>query len=168
MSEAERIRVYLKQILGIKDAYTDIIPCTVKSVTGNTCDVTPIDGSPNVLGVRLSSESDNTNFLPIPSVGSVVIVGMIDNEMGVVIMFGKLDSIKIHGDQYGGLTKTQELKTQLDKTNQVLQAVVNSLTGWTPVANDGGASLKAYASTQLAGKTIGDYSNIENTSVKHG
>ncbi len=98
----------------------------------------------------------------------MVIIAPIDDFEYVVVMFSQLDSIKMLNGSYGGLTKTQELKTQLDKTNAVLQAVVDSLKNWTVVANDGGAALKAFFNIQLGIKVVGDYSQIENDKITHG
>jgi hypothetical protein len=69
---------------------------------------------------------------------------------------------------FGGLTKTLELKTQIEKSNEVLQIIMQTLTTWTPVSSDGGAALKAAVISALAGKAVGDFSQIENTAITHG
>lgn len=167
------IRSLLLQLLG--DDFTEIygVPCTVipdsvdESGDYPVCDCQPITGDAILLGVRLQADTGN-GLLMIPADGSVVIVQPINNSTGVVTMFSQVERIKFLDGSYGGLTKTQELKTQLDKTNAVVTAIVNSLTGWTPVTSDGGAALKAYFAGQIAGKTVGNYANIENDKITHG
>jgi hypothetical protein len=83
-------------------------------------------------------------------------------------MYSAVDSIKMLDGSYGGLVKAPELKIQLDKTNEVVNAIVNALTTWTPVANDGGAALKTAATATIGTKVVGDYSNIENEDITHG
>jgi hypothetical protein len=143
--------------------------CKVLSVDAGaaTCVCEPIDDSADIEDVRLQP-SPASGILTIPVVGSMVIVQMRNDVEGFVAMFSEVDSIRFRDGSFGGITKTQELKTQLDKTNQVLQAIANTLTTWTVAANDGGAALKAAAIAALAGKVVGDYSGIENGNITHG
>jgi hypothetical protein len=152
---------------------------TVKSVEldTNTCVVTPFNSRfvSDIPGVLLQADvSDGVEF--IPTIDSTVMVMWSLQNSPYVAMYSELeninmscnDVIKLQDGSFGGLTKTQELKTQLDKTNAVLQAVVDSLSSWTPVPSDGGAALKAFFVAAVAGKTKGDYSDIENEKVTHG
>lgn len=141
--------------------------CTVDEVSGSTCKVTTLETEIELFGVRLQTEASNGMLLK-PAVGSVVVVAPIADFEFVVIMYSAIDEITLLDGSFGGLTKTQELKTQLDKTNEIVTIIHNVLTTWAPVANDGGAALKAAAISALTGKTEGDFSNIENGSIKHG
>lgn len=162
------IRDIILQIVSSKFKNSFAILCTIDAVNNdNTADCLPIDGGTKILNCRIQSDMQNGLVLK-PTVGSIVAVQMYDDFTGVIVCFSKLDSIQMLDGSFGGLTKTQELKTQLDKTNNVLQAVVDSLKNWTPVPNDGGAALKAYFTTQLGVKVKGDYSAIENNSITHG
>ncbi len=78
------------------------------------------------------------------------------------------DSIMWKGGNFGGLCKTLELQTQINKLNAQLQAVISSLQNWTVAPTDGGAALKAFFATQILGKAAGDFSNIENQKIIHG
>jgi hypothetical protein len=133
----------------------------------NTANCDPIDGGTQILNCRIQADLQNGLFLK-PTVGSIVAVQMYDDFTGVIVCFSQLDSIQMLDGTFGGITKTQELKTQLDKTNDVLQAIVDSLKNWTVTPNDGGAALKAYFITQLGTKVKGDYTDIENAAVTHG
>lgn len=155
---------YLKDVVSI-------LVCDVDSVDkdNRTCDCTPVggDASTKVPSVQLCAENDD-GFIVFPKVGSTVIVGLSTRNTAFVIMYSGVDSVQFMDGSLGGLTKTLELQLQLNKLNAQLQAVVTSLTSWTPVANDGGAALKAYFATQISGKLPGDFSQIENTLIKQG
>jgi len=148
-----------------KTAYARL--CTVVEVYADkTADVDPIDGGARILVKIMAGET--TGMYMKPKVGSVVCVSMTSDFNGVIVGFSELDEIVMLDGSYGGLTKTPTLKAELDKTNEVVQALVDSLTGWTVVASDGGAALKAFATAQLSGKAIGDFNDIESDKVTHG
>lgn len=81
-------------------------------------------------------------------------------------------TVTFDGDGFGGLCKTQELKSQLDILSGRLDSVVDGIKNATITPEDGGASLKSgiEASIQeyelLHGKE--DFSQIESEKVKHG
>lgn len=144
------------------------IPATVIAVNGHTCDVDPINGGATIFDCKITAGDGTTGILINPKIGSVVIVTMLSKNNAYVALYDEIDSIQFRDGSFGGLAKTQELKTQLDKTNEVVNALVNALTTFTPVSGDGGAALKTFATSALAGKSVGDYANIENTNIKHG
>lgn len=149
-----------------------IEPATVKSVdTDKLSCVVELANETEIPDVRLKAAIDNVKdgIVQIPKVNSTVLVGMIGNKISTrfIVMVSEVEETLINGGENGGLINIQTLIEQLNKTNEVVNAIKDSLTGWTPVANDGGAALKTYASTQLAGKTTGDFSSMEDTKVKH-
>lgn len=152
-----------------KDEYGVI--CTVKGgsidLVNLTCVCSPITGETDIPGVRLQAQTGN-GIVVIPVELSVVVVQPLNEITGYVALFSQVDSIAYFDGSFGGWVKATELKTQMDKTNAVVQAIVDSLTGWTPVPNDGGAALKTYFPTKLGTKVVGDFSNIENPKVTHG
>lgn len=78
-------------------------------------------------------------------------------------------TISLNGDSYGGLCKTQELKSQLDKATARIDGIIDALKNSATGSQDGGATYKTnitLALAQLVDKE--DYSNIESDSVKHG
>jgi hypothetical protein len=169
-----------------------VYPGVVDSVDESkfTCDVKPADGGPLFYDVRLKTNinSDNNGMICIPEVGSDVFISAIGNNRnwafvslyskikkylivcsnGVKIEITENGELHLNGDSLGGLIKINELKAELNKTNDVLLAIVQALSTWTVVPNDGGAALKVMANTLLTGKSVGNYSNIENVKVKHG
>lgn len=164
-----------------------IIFCVVTAINEDekTCDCTPItsDGVSEIPGVQLNAEQ-NDGLTLFPEIGSTVIVGLSVRNTAFILATSDLFKylltinltqisvtdglIQLNDGSYGGFTKTRELKTQLDKLNDQLQAVISSLTNWTPIPNDGGAALKTYFATQIFGKTEADFNDIENTIITHG
>lgn len=143
--------------------------CKVVSVddTARTCKVLTVDTEVEILGVRLQVEVSNGVYYK-PSVGSAVVVSPIADFEFVVVMFSALDKIVYLDGSYEGIVKVGELQTQLNKTNEVLQAVVDSLSGWTAVANDGAAALKIHFTSALGAKVVGNYNNLANDKIHHG
>ena len=162
---------------------------TAVNVDNYTCDVESADGGAIFHDVRLkaSVDSDDNGIVTIPEVNSYVLVSTIGNnqDYAYVSIFSKVKSylikcsngvkieikddgeVHLNGDGLGGLVKVAELKTQLDKNTQLLEAIQNVFSSWTPVPNDGGAALKA-VSTSFTSLPVADLSNIENEKVKHG
>lgn len=162
------IREAIQQIA--KEGFTGDAKCRVAKVTavdGYTCTVETLDTETSITDVRLQTSDANGVYLK-PAVESFVIIAPISDFEYVVVMYSAIDELKFLDGSYGGLTKTQELKTQLDKTNEVLQAVVDSLKNWVVAPNDGGAALKTFFTTTLGAKVVGNFSNIENDKITHG
>lgn len=79
------------------------------------------------------------------------------------------DVFSFNGGSLGGLTKTQELKTQLDKTTQLLQQLITVLSG-APIPEPGNgapSALQTSLAAAIAGLSLGDFSNIENEKITH-
>lgn len=143
------------------------------------CDV-EVTG-PDMIDVRMRAviDSEAQGVLVIPTVGSYVLVGLINNKKQSAFICGYskvekvrvlCDEIELAGDQYGGLIKIEELKTELNKNNQLLQSILSILNG-TPITEPGNGSpsaLQVALKGAVAGKSVGNFGNIENTKVKHG
>lgn len=147
-------------------------PATVVSVdTNNLTCVVELADETEIADVRLKAGIDDVKdgLVQIPVVGSAVLVGCIGNKVSVrcVIMFSQVSEILINGGEKGGLINIQTLITELNKTNAVVNAIKDSLLNWTPVPNDGGSALQVYANTQLAGKSTGEFDEMEDVKVKH-
>lgn len=165
----------------------EIINATIISVdkAARTCSVQPITGksTTQIDDVGLMPEKNDGEF-KIPSVGSTVGVAMSVQVDPYIISWSDLDewlmvigtttidmiggSIKLGDGSYGGLAKTIVLQAQINKLNAQLQAVITALSSWPPVNGDGGAALKAFFTSQIAGKLPGDFSDIINEDITHG
>lgn len=75
----------------------------------------------------------------------------------------------LNGDNFGSLLKIQETVNRINVLEDDLNTIKGVFAGWTPTPNDGGAALKAAASTwagqQITKTTVSD---LENNKVKHG
>lgn len=151
-------------------------------------DVEPVGEMAEVLDVRLRAalEASDLGMIMVPKVGSTVLISAINNDWNsafvslateldkILVKVGNstaeitADEIKLNGGSLGGLVKAKELKAQLDKTNAVVSALMQTLLTWVPVPSDGGAALKTAMQTALTGKTVGSFTNIENSKITHG
>lgn len=120
-----------------------------------------------------------------PKVDSLALVGSIHNgEACFMISCEEFDEIEfidssgfkvslkdglllLNGDQFGGIVNAKELKAQVDKNTEILKQMQTVFNTWSPVPNDGGASLKAMVSSFVSLPRT-DLGNIQNTKIKHG
>jgi hypothetical protein len=134
-----------------------------------TCDCRPLNGDADVFAVRLQSDLSLTGGICIfPKVDSNVIIGFLHKTQAFVMLYSEIDQIIINGGQLGGLVKIQDLVTRINTIENDVNALKQVLTTWVPVASDGGAALKA-AATSWAGSTLQNttVSQIEDTKVTH-
>lgn len=78
-------------------------------------------------------------------------------------------AVELFGKNYGGLIKIEELKTQLQKNNEILTALLSAVE--VPVNEPGNGAPSVFQTAlkaALTGKAVGDFSGIENEKVKHG
>jgi hypothetical protein len=120
-----------------------------------------------------------------PKVGSLALVGAIHNgEACFMISCEEIEAFElieqsgfkcdlndglllINGEAFGGIVNAKELKIQVDKNTLILQNIQNVFNSWTPVPNDGGATLKALV-TSFTALQRANLGNIENPKIKHG
>lgn len=77
------------------------------------------------------------------------------------------DVWEFNGGTLGGLTKTQELKTQLDKSNTLIESLLAVING-TEIPEPGNGSpsaLQIALSAAITGQSLGEYSDIENEKI---
>ncbi len=95
-------------------------------------------------------------------------------EVGTLIVIGYVDFNPAHPyiqgiwGEFSGLTKLEDLFTELDKNVAVLNSLVTVLNG-SPITEPGNGSpsaLQAALAGSLAGKSIGDFTKVEKTVVK--
>ena len=79
-------------------------------------------------------------------------------------------AVELYGKNYGGVIKVEELKTQLEKNNQILSALLNVIKGASiPEPGNGSPSaLQAVLAAALASSQVGDFSQIASDKVFHG
>lgn len=144
---------------------------------------------PPLYDVRLNavSEPSENTLTVFPKQGSRVLVAVVENistdtyvltaddpesieiKLGNSTFIVTADLIEINGGDNGGLTITPTLVSNLEKNNAILEAILNILTG-APINEPGNgnpSALQAALSTAVAGKEIGDFTEIENDKVTH-
>lgn len=175
--KAEEIAKALKDLIG--DQSQNLIPVTVKSVeTDNyTCTV-EFEGI-ELSDVRLTAvvDSDSKSVIA-PAVNSDVLIAFVGSSEtdAVIVAYSKIEEITINANQItinngdnGGLIKIEELKTQISKNNQILQSIMSIISG-APIPESGNGAPSAFQSVLsavIAGKSVANLSNIENTKIKH-
>jgi hypothetical protein len=181
MSDA-KIREAVRKLAGtqLKDEVY-YIPCVVNTVdlSTRTCDCTPIggDSGTDIPGVLLMAEVED-GWLYQPTEGSTVIVSYSKRSAPYISLFSSIDNafivvagvVQFDDGSYGGMTKTLELQLQLNKTNNLLNAILDILNG-TPIPEPGNgdpSALQAALRAAISGQELGDYSQIENQKITHG
>jgi hypothetical protein len=128
------------------------------------------------LDVRLRPVIDGTEGITlIPKEDTwALAVRLEDGEDWYALAFGEVDKVTVkceqvvfNGGTKGGLVNWPDAKVQLDKTNDVVSALLTAISSWTPVPSDGGAAFKTALTTALAGKAVGVFTGLEDTKVKH-
>lgn len=169
-----------------------VLTGTVKAVDmqKHTCDVTPDDGGPTLYDVRLKvrQSADDKGAFSVPKVGSPVTVAIIGGNVNNLVVLAVEDikehiircdgdaevrvkpngMVTLNGEQYGGLVKVQELRSELAKVNLFLTTLRTAIQSAPVVANDGGASFKAAVAAAIASLQLPNYNGIESNKTKHG
>ena len=135
----------------------------------NTCDVEPLDGDAELLDVRLTATEENqTGFLVYPEIDSSVIVTFIDKDTAFVSMCTEVEEILINGGSNGGLIKINTLISELNKNNLILDAIKNTVSTPIPEAGNGSpSSLGTALNSALLSLNTGDFSDMEDETIKH-
>lgn len=180
----------IKQLAGTFGAdEVYLLPCTVDSVDLSTrsCNCTPVGGNATteLPDVKLMADVDD-GVLIEPAIGSLVLVMLSKRTAAMVIMYSEIagitmiagdmglkltaNGIVMNGGGYGGLIKINELKTQLEKNNSLLSALIDTLSG-APIAEPGNgapSALQQALAVAIQGKALANFKDIENTNITHG
>ncbi len=140
--------------------------------TTMTVDVEPIGQSP-INEVRLKAAIDEVTdgIVEFPKVDSSVLIGLIGNDENeaVLLKCSEVDKVVFFGGENGGLINIQTLIEELDKTNEMVGAITQILSGSpiTEAGNGAPSALQLALSTAIAGKNLGDFTTMEDTKVTH-
>lgn len=162
----EQIIEGLQRLLRVSE--TSFIAMVTDNSKEFTVDVKDMNGTiyPEVRKVGTIGKK---GIVPTPSNGSYVIVSRISNSDDLFVsMYSEIDTLILMGGENGGLCITPTLIQELNKTNQLLTAIVGVING-TPLTQPGGSPsvLQTALKSAISGKTIGDYSNVENKKIRH-
>ena len=170
MADNNSIKEAIRELVKTDDVLYSVL-CTVKSVdtTNNICDCEPIDGSADLLEVRLMAQND-TGFLIIPKVNSVVVVTMINKYTGYVAMFSEVEKIYLNGDNYDGLVKIGDLVDKLNNLENKVNSIIKTYNTHThPYVNVSTPATTSPSTSLVTGTlTPTQQTELENTTVVHG
>lgn len=122
-------------------------------------------GNVNMCGILIKDESDDN----VKTTITINEEGAISVETASDVSVKSDTKIMFDGDSFGGLCKTQELKSQLDILTGRLDSVVNGIKNASVTPEDGGATFKAGIVASISAYTQKeDFSNIESDKVFHG
>lgn len=150
---------------------------TDSSGTPAFCTVTPISENATTDLENVALQADiSDGEIKVPVIGSTVIVGYSIRNTPFLAFVSDIDAYYYWGDtwqlgdgSYGGWVRGDVLTQQLNTIQNSLNTLMKLISTWTPVPNDGGASLKTLLST-WATQTISltSQSQISNSKATHG
>jgi hypothetical protein len=121
------IKELLLQLLQGEEIYSKV--CKVDAVNGMTCNVTPIDGDAPVNDVRIVADINSQNkWVPIPKVGSFVVVSFLTKDIGYVSMVSEVSEL-----YYKNGTTVMQVNDKFlfqhgsDTLKQVIQLIIESV-----------------------------------------
>lgn len=122
-------------------------------------------GNINMCGILIKDESDDN----VKTTITINEEGAVSVETAGTVSVKSDETISFDGDKFGGLCKTQELQTQLNKATARIDGIIDALENSATGSEDGGATYKANITAVLETLTDKeDYSNIESDKVFHG
>lgn len=169
MDRYKELHEQLAQLVG-RARQTYLYQGIVTEVGELTCSVA-VDGLsiPDVR-LRASTQVDGAELLLRPAVGSVVIIGSLTGDLDqlVLLQVDRAEEILINGGKLGGLIKVKELTDHLNTIERDVNSLKQAFSTWTPISNDGGASLKgSLASWASKPISLSKRSDYEDDKVKH-
>lgn len=173
MDSYAKLRELLRGVCGTGGKETAVLfQAAVVSVEGDTCTVDI--GGLQLSDVRLKSVADGKTdgvMLLVPSVGSTVLVGSLTGDYRdlAVLSIERFDRLVAGGEGFGGMVKAPELVKRLNALEKEVNNLRSAVSGWKPVAQDGGAALLGALSGWLSGNLPETkQADIENTKIMHG
>lgn len=167
---------FVKSSLTVNDS----LVCTVKSYDSatKTCYCVPIADYADIQQVRINPDFNKKGLIIFPKVDSIVLVSFLSDSSAYISMFSEIDEMRLGGDQYGGIAKTNPIAQSLNALENRVNLVASDLlaiataaaaTTTTPVT---GASLAGFINAAIANiatpLNITMLSTITNDVVKHG
>ena len=177
MSKERECARSLRAIVGKEPFQTYV--AKVVSVEGAKCTVLRVFDEMEIKEVRLNcGTTENEGVVIVPKKDSHVLITSIDGLYWFVSQYSAIDKITVdteseiifNGGDNDGLVKIKELTKKLNIIEKDINNLKNALSGWIPVAQDGGAALKTALSTSAwIGNQlhITEQSEMEDTKITH-
>lgn len=191
--EGEGINEFVKTLGGMGKQHVKVqvsyATCTAVDWDKKTMTATGVIDDLPWYGVRLGLGSCYRK----PAINAMCLIGMIENQDAAAFLIdasvveevaftatklnASLEELNIdvtqtvfNGGNNGGLIKIEELKNELAKYTQLLQAilsVINVLPGINEPGNGAPSAFQAALKTAVTGKQLPTFTTIENTTIKH-
>ena len=152
-----------------QEVYSQVCNVTAVDLNARTLDAEPLNGDPEIYGVRLQATPSITGgIVIIPTVNSSIVVTWLSKTKAYVALCSEIDEIIINAGNNGGLINISPLVGKINAIENDLNTVKSTFSAWVPVPQDGGAALKASIST-WAGQTFTptQAADIEDEKIKH-
>lgn len=158
----------IKKLAATNDEIYSVI-CKVVKVDGETAELAPLSGDANILGVKLIAGTSKTPILITPEADSIVIATFLSKDTAFISLYSEIETIKLRGDQYGGLIKIEELVKKINALEKQVNDLYTALVGIVvPLAPSGVFPLApSFANIQPIAPTT-QKSDLENEKVLHG
>jgi hypothetical protein len=163
----DALKGFTERNSGVKDS----ILCKVitNNFTEKNCYCEAQDGTADIVAVKYQPNASVDGYVIIPKENSYVIVSYTNTYTPYISMFSEVEEIHLAGVAYGGLAKTNDVKTKLNNLENKVNALITAMSTWVVVPNDGGLALKtAAAGFYGSSLTLTTQSDISSTKVKHG
>lgn len=165
---AEEIREKLKSMCAgpIQAFWAQVVSVDLAE---NSCVLTPEDESPELDGVMLKADLEETDgIVEVPAKNSRVICMLLNNDpdTAFVVKTTKVDKVLLFGGKQKGMVLHDELKAVLDGQNQILTALKTVAS--TPVTEPGNGSPSAFQAAlnaAIATLTVPLTTGLENQKV---
>lgn len=173
MTISEAIRKISKQ-----EVFESIIGKVVSIDNASmTCEVDPIDDQPNLVDVRFSAmENPTSGIIPVPVMGSAVIVSQTATGQQYISLFSEIDTFQITSNQFtfndganGGLINISDLVTKMNNLENKINDVITALKTHTHAGVQTGVGVSGTSPSfssinNLINTTVSD---LEDATVKH-
>lgn len=159
----ELINQYVENRMSRENIYSDLAKVVSVDDTTRKATVTILTSDLEV-EARIQASINLTGGLYIkPTIDSYVVVTWINKSLCFISLYSDIDSIEFQGGENLGIPKTPETVERLNLIEQDINTLKDIIKNWTPVATDGGAALKAAATTWFGT----DLTETENNDIQN-
>ena len=150
------------------------IICKVSEVSGEVAELAPLNGDASLFDVKLLAGTSATPLLITPVVGSTVIATFLSKDTAFVSLYSEIESVKIMGDQFGGLIKIEELVKKINGLENKLNDLINKfnthihITTATISATPVPGVIAPPTTPETPIAPVTSKSDLENENIKHG
>lgn len=151
------------------------VPCKVVSLSDDLAELEPLNGDPNIIGVKLLAGAADYPLKITPVLNSVVIATFLSNETAFISLYSEVETVEIRGGQFGGVTKVEEVVNKFNQLENKVNDLITKFNTHThlyiaPSIPLPGPPVPTVPPTVQETPIIGNttVNDLENEKVKHG